>query len=430
MKTTMKIKYVIIFLLFVFILPLSAANPPDFEYAANVSRQSVVYIAVYASVKTSQGVKYTKTGYGSGTIVDEAGHIVTNFHVVKGGDYFQAVLYNGAECSFEKINKSYYVSDKATDIAVMKMKRPSGVYFRPIKRADSSNLKAGQWVIAAGSPYGLKHSITFGIVSSIGRFDVGFAEIEDFIQTDVPINPGNSGGPLINIKGEMVGINTAIRTVSGGFQGISFAIPSNLVFRVYSDLINYGYVRRGWLGLLVKNEFRESGGDNYNVRVVSVLDKSPAQFAGIRKGDLVREVDDEIINSKGELLKIVKNRRIGNNLTIVVDRNGTILSFKLRLIEKRKYLKYGNDIEIIFDKYGFQVDLDAERRRTVITHVSAFKLQRHKNAIRQGDIVLSINNKTVSSPESFFSICRRYQYKIKVLNILRDNKVYVIKFGK
>jgi serine protease Do len=238
-----------------------------------------------------------KTGYGSGTIVSDDGYVVTNYHVVKEGRFYLALLHDGSECRFVRFSDGrHYLHDEGTDLAVLKLES-RGARFTPVTFGDSTRLREGESVIAVGNPYGLRHSVTSGIVSSLGRNDVGFAEIEDFIQTDVPINPGNSGGPLVNLKGEMVGVNTAIRTVSGGFQGISFAIPSDMVRKVFSELVAYGRVRRGWLGLLVKEE--PAGGERRQIRVVSVLQNSPAIRAGIQPGDLILEADGEPLFSKG-----------------------------------------------------------------------------------------------------------------------------------
>ncbi len=406
---------------------LSAEN---FEFAAESAKKSVIYISVFEKVNTSGGAKYSKIGYGSGTIIDDDGSIVTNNHVVKGGDYFQAMLYDGTECNFEKVKGKYYISDLATDLSVMKLQKINGIQFVPIPSASSDDLKAGQWVIAIGSPYGLKNSITSGVISSVGRYDVGFTEIEDFIQTDVPINPGNSGGPLVNSDGRMIGINTAIRTVSGGFQGISFAIPSSMVMKVFNDLITYGKVRRGWLGLLVKNEFRESESGNYDVRVVSVITSSPAESSGLREGDIIREINKEIINSKGEMLKIVKNSPVGGTLEVILDRNGKIFIYKVVLVEKNSYMKFGKSIEVILDRYGLEFDFDANKNLVIVTYVSPFRSETHKNMLSPGDVILSVNNKNVKNMETFYNVVENSSYNIYSVEVLRESRKIGIKFNE
>lgn len=406
---------------FILLLPGSLLNAENFEYAAGTATKSVIYISVFQKISTSEGVKYSKIGYGSGTIINQNGFVITNSHVVKGGEYFQAMLYDGTECTFEKINGRFYISDSATDLSVMKLEQKDGRKFIPISAASSDNLKAGQWVIAVGSPYGLKNSITSGVISSVGRYDVGFTEIEDFIQTDVPINPGNSGGPLVNQSGEMIGINTAIRTVSGGFQGISFAIPSNMVIRVFNEIITFGKVRRGWLGLLVKNEFIDSESGNYDVRVVSVIENSPAQKVGIKEGDIVREIDGEIINSKGEMLKIVKNSPVGNSLEMVIDRSGKIKSYKIGLTEKNSYLKHGKSREIIMEKYGLEFDTDSNKNLVVVTYVSPFRIEIHRDMLNTGDIILSVNGSRIKNIDQFYNVVDKSSYNIYGVEILRNS---------
>ncbi len=218
-----------IFTLFLIFIPLVIfANPSEFNMyfinASGTAKGSVVNISAYERIVTDSRTKLVRVSYGTGTIISKHGFVVTNHHVVKRGDFFRAVSSDGRTFEMQLFdNGKYYVSDNKTDIAVLKLDNRDGTVFKPIKIADSTLLNEGEWVLAIGNPYGLRQSITAGIVSSKGRDSIGFTDIEDFIQTDVSINPGNSGGPLINLKGEMVGINTAIRSGSGGFQGISFA---------------------------------------------------------------------------------------------------------------------------------------------------------------------------------------------------------------
>ncbi len=274
-----------------------------FIAAAERARPSVVNISVYLSEGTGPGKTYKKTADGTGTIITTAGHIVTNCHVVEKGDYYRAVLFNNRTVELERINgNGYYYADFKTDIAVLKIVNSGDEkYFRPVTFDDQEGLREGEWVLAIGNPYGLRQSITGGIVSSTGRNNIGFADIEDFIQSDVSINPGNSGGPLINLKGEMVGLNSAIRTVSGGFQGISFAIPVSIVRHVSSELIRYGKVRRGWLGIIAKEVPSATDSNTDSVEIMSVVKNSPAQSAGLKAGDIIRTIDGNHVMSLNSL---------------------------------------------------------------------------------------------------------------------------------
>lgn len=314
------------FFLFLMVRPccrLMAEMHSDFIMAAEKAGKSVVFIIIGAD---SEGVC---SSYGTGTIISSSGYIVTNYHVVRNETRFSAQLPDGSHCQFEKLpNGLFYAADSATDIAVMKL--ASGRTFIPIESAPSSELRSGEWVLAIGNPYGLSSTITSGIVSSLHRSDVGFADIEDFIQSDVPINPGNSGGPLVNLEGKMVGMNTAIRTMTGGYQGISFSIPSELVVEVSNELIRYGHVRRAWIGLLVR-ERKESR----NIVVIdTVLNGSPAEKAGLKKGDIIREANGEIVTGKRKLIRIIRSMPLNSTLALVIERNKSLSAVSVRLTEK------------------------------------------------------------------------------------------------
>ncbi len=297
---------------------------PDFVNAAHKAKLSVVFILIGGETPGEASC------YGTATILSTDGYVVTNYHVVRGENTFVAVLPDGTRCAFEKLKaNSFYLSDPETDIAVMKLS--GGNKFVPVETTPSTSLRVGEWVLAVGNPYGLSSTITSGIVSSFHRSDVGFAEIEDFIQTDVPINPGNSGGPLVNSEGKMVGMNTAIRTTTGGYQGISFAIPSEMVVFVSRELIQYGYVRRGWIGLVV----REVGENNVVISVDSVIKGSPAARAGLRKGDRIREANGKVITSRGELTRIIKNFHLNSDLALVIERENDFFVVSIPVIEKK-----------------------------------------------------------------------------------------------
>ncbi|MBP7901438.1 MAG: trypsin-like peptidase domain-containing protein [Spirochaetes bacterium] len=388
----------------------------DISHAAKKAKESVILITVFSSKLINGKIVYSKTGYGSGTIISSKGHVVTNYHVVKKGDYYIATLSDGTETEFEQLESNdYFRYDSETDLALMRLK-PGG--YIPIELADSSNSSEGETVIAVGNPYGLRHSITSGIISSMGRCDIGFSAVEDFIQTDVPINPGNSGGPLINLKGQMIGINSAIRTSNGSFQGISFAIPSYIVKKVAEDLLTYKRVRRGWIGILVKEEFED---DKRNVKIISITSGSPAQKAGLKKGDIIKEADGTLINSKGSLIRIIKNKDIDTELFLTISRKGILLDKKLFFSEN--ITETNGSYDRIRQKYGFSVSKDSDGL-AVISDVSSFsKIE----SLEVGDSILAVNGKKTPDMTTFLKRIRSNSYRINSVLIKRGSEHYFFK---
>lgn len=229
-----------------------------------------------------------QSGLGSGVIVGKDGYILTNNHVIKGADDIKVKLSDKREFKGKIIG-----TDQKTDLAVIKIEADN---LPVIKLGDSDKLKIGETVIAVGNPFGLNQTVTSGIVSAKGRANVGIADYEDFIQTDAAINPGNSGGALVNIKGEVIGINTAIVSSSGGYMGIGFAIPSNMAKAVMDSLLNTGKVIRGWLGISIQPitpELSKQFGtkDEKGALIGDVVEGGPAEKAGIQAGDIIVEFD-------------------------------------------------------------------------------------------------------------------------------------------
>lgn len=423
----MKIKATV----FLLLISLTAyANPSEFNRyfinASGVAKPSVVNISAYEKKGRDSGGKLVRVSYGTGTIISKHGFIVTNYHVVKKGDYFKAVCSDGKTYDMQLFdNGRYYISDNKTDIAVLKLDNRDGSVFNPIKVGDSNLLNEGEWVLAIGNPYGLRQSITAGIVSSKGRDDIGFTDIEDFIQTDVSINPGNSGGPLINLRGEMVGINTAIRSGSGGFQGISFAIPSNIVRQVCTELTEFGRVRRGWLGLIARERDLSHNSDKKIVEIVSVIRNSPSDTAGIRQGDVIKEIASKKIESLGTMLKLIGNMGIGSKLQITVSRKGKIHDIALVLREKEEYERMRSDLYHLFQSYGIEVDEDSVSGRIVVSYVSPGSLYRE---VEQGDIIISVNSRKTENIDEFLEQFRRSGRRIDTVEVMRDSGIYELNF--
>jgi serine protease Do len=269
---------------------------------------------------------------GSGVIVSADGYLVTNNHVV--GENVREITVTLPD---KREAKGRVVgTDAATDIALLKVDTKG---LSTVAWADSSRLQVGEWVLAIGSPFQLSQTVTAGIVSATGRANVGFAEYEDFIQTDAAINPGNSGGALINMRGELVGINTGIFTQSGGYQGIGFAIPSNLARKMVDDLLKYGEVHRGTIGGIITIDHltpqvaEDLGVNTTSGAVVTKMQRASAAYdVGIRPGDVIVRFNSTAIDDPSQLYRLVADARIGSEATIRVLRNGRTLDFKVPIV--------------------------------------------------------------------------------------------------
>ncbi len=263
--------------------------------------------------------KWKEQSLGSGVIVSGDGYIITNNHVVEKADEIRVTLYDKRSFRGKVVG-----ADPKTDIAVVKI---SAEKLPTIPLGDSDRLQVGEFVLAIGNPFGLSHTVTMGIISAVGRANVGIADYEDFIQTDAAINPGNSGGPLVNVKGELIGINTAIFSRSGGYQGIGFAVPSNMARLVMDQLMKQGKIVRGWLGVTIQDitpELSQKFGlkDSRGALVGDVSKGSPAEKAGILRGDVVLEFNGKEIKSVGGLRNMVAQSKVGSQATVKILRNG------------------------------------------------------------------------------------------------------------
>ncbi len=256
---------------------------------------------------------------GSGVIVDaNHGYILTNHHVVAEADEISVQLSDGRNLTARLVG-----SDSETDIALLQVDDTSGLVALPF--ANSDQLRVGDFVVAIGNPFGLGHSVTSGIVSGLGRSGLGIEGYEDFIQTDASINPGNSGGALVNLRGELVGVNTAILSKSGGNMGIGFAIPINMARNILNQLSEFGEVQRGRLGVSVQNltpDLARAFGitDRHGAVVTQVEPGSAAERAGLQSGDIVLEVNGQAVQSAADLRNVVGLMRVGEEVTLKVQR--------------------------------------------------------------------------------------------------------------
>ncbi len=272
------------------------------------------------------GRKYSVENVGSGIILNSKGYILTNYHVIEKIDRILIKLYDGKEYFAKIIGYDSYTDLAALKISSLRrLPKPSF--------GQSVDLNVGEWVMAIGNPYGLEGTVTVGVISGTGRTDLGISHYENFIQTDASINPGNSGGPLINIEGEIIGINTAVAAIG---SGVGFAIPIEMALAIGDQLINNGFVKRGWLGIGIQNLTPElantfSSKTQEGVLVNKVENKTPAQLGGMLRGDIIIQYDSKIISSLKNFQKLVADTSIGRVVLIKILRDGQekILQIKI-----------------------------------------------------------------------------------------------------
>ncbi|MDA0917314.1 MAG: DegQ family serine endoprotease [Proteobacteria bacterium] len=291
------------------------------------------------------GKKRKAQSLGSGFIIDETGYVITNNHVIDNAEKIMVILYDDTSFEATVIGK-----DPKTDVALLKID-PKKTKLTAVKFGDSNNLRVGDWVMAIGNPFGFGGTVTAGIVSARGRNLSG--SYDDYIQTDASINRGNSGGPLFDIKGNVVGINTAIFSQSGGSVGIGFAVSSNLAKQVTDQLKQYGRTKRGWLGVLIQ-EITQEIADSLGMKsakgalVSSATEGGPAEKAGVKTGDVILKFNDIEIESMKELPKVVAGTPVGKSVPLVILRNGKELTLnvvlgELELAEKENLIGQANN---------------------------------------------------------------------------------------
>jgi serine protease Do len=271
-------------------------------------------------------------GSGTGFIVDSKGYIITNNHVIDKADRVKVVL-NGEE---DEYRARVIGVDAETDVAVLKIDTKKAL--TPVQVGNSDGVEVGDWVIAIGSPFGLQATVTAGIVSATGR-DLGAGQFQHFLQTDAAINPGNSGGPLLNARGEVIGINTMIATHSGSYEGIGFALPSNMAVKVYNDIIRCGRVVRGSIGIQWSKNGSQTDtlgglGLDHGVIVEVVAPKGPAGRAGIKPDDIIVAMNDHPVKNGDELVNKVADMAIGSAANFTVDRDGKRVDFKVEIQDR------------------------------------------------------------------------------------------------
>lgn len=308
---------------------------PDLVKASNLSKLAVVYIESRSTLAgTYFGRRSNEASTGSGVIISENGYIATNHHVIEGGDEIMVLMEDGHEYEAKLIG-----SDPSSDLALLKV---AGKGLPHLKFGDSDSLMVGEWVLAIGNPFRLYSTVTAGIVSAKSR-NINILDetgIESFIQTDAAVNPGNSGGALVDTRGQLMGINTAIMTYSGKYEGFSFAIPSNIARKVLEDIREFGSTRRGWLGVVIRpvdaSSAKESGlNDIAGVIIEAVNASSAAEAAGLEAGDVITSIDGQRIVTSPDFIGKVGQHRPGDILRIKYFRNGKEKETSVKLSDSR-----------------------------------------------------------------------------------------------
>ncbi len=350
--------------------------------------------------------EFTQRSLGSGFIINQKGYIVTNNHVVENADKIRVKLKNGKEFDASIVGR-----DPKTDLALIKIE--SGSDLPVVALGDSGSLKIGEWVVAIGNPFGLEHTVTAGIVSAKGRV-IGSGPYDNFIQTDASINPGNSGGPLINMNGEVVGINTAIQA---GGHGIGFAIPINLAKGIIEQLQKYGDVTRGWIGVVIQ-DISDELSEYYGIEkgkgalVSEVVPGDPADKAGINAKDIILEVDGKPVESSRDLSRMIADIQVGKVIDIKVLRNGKEKIFTVKIAKRPEdtKIRIGHTEKTEEDELGIQVSklTDETARRFNITDTEGIVVTDIKSGgkgdqagIQDGDIIKEINHKTIATIEDY-----------------------------
>jgi len=353
-----------------------------------------------------------ESSLGSGFIISEDGYIVTNNHVVKDADQVKVILHDNKE-----FNATVVGTDPMTDLALIKIEAKN---LMPLKFGSSSKAEVGSWVVAIGSPFGLEQTVTAGIVSAKGRI-IGSGPYDDFIQTDASINPGNSGGPLLNLDGEVIGINTAI--VKAG-QGIGFAIPSDLATGIISQLTQQKSVSRGWMGVAIQEVTQQLAQyyelkDVKGVYVAKVFEGEPAEKAGIQIGDVIYQINDKPVNSSRDLTMTVAGISVGDTVNVKLIREGNEKTIKVKLGKRPS-----DDLEIMtnnedFDIFGFKlkpINSDVARKLGYPENIKNLVVVDVKpgskasaSIVRQGDLLLEINRHKIETIEEY----QQYLKKVK-----------------
>lgn len=375
--------------------------------------------------------EFPQDSLGSGFIIDEQGYILTNNHVIERADKIKVLLSDEEELDAEVVGR-----DPKTDIALIKIEPTKPL--QPVKMGNSDKLEVGEWVIAIGNPFGLEHTVTAGIVSAKGRV-IGAGPYDDFIQTDASINRGNSGGPLINMRGEVVGINTAIIERA---QGIGFAIPINMAKQILHQLKEKGEVTRGWLGVMIQKvtpELAKQFGleKSEGALVAQVMEGSPAKKAGIKREDIIIEFDHKKIHKMSELPRIVANTPVGKRVEVKVIRQGREKELKVMVAElkEEKVAKaegfatekeLGLTVQDLTPEIAKHLGI-SEKAGVLVSEVKVGS-PAHEAGIRRGDIIKEIDRQPIEDLKGYKRQMAKLKGKDDILMLIQreENTFFVV----
>ncbi len=384
------------------------------------------------SGKVPRQGRFKVPGSGSGVVIHEDGYIVTNNHVIS----------NGVEAEVHFSDESTLVAeiiaqDPDTDLALLKVEAPHKLPSATF--GDSSTVKVGQWVLAVGNPFGLDRTVTLGVVSGIGRDNMNLSRYENFIQTDASINPGNSGGPLFNLRGEVIGINTAIINFA---QGIGFAIPSNMASHIIEQLKAGGKVIRGWLGVGIQPltpQLASKFGvpDGKGILVNEVFAEDPADQAGLLSGDIITQIGNERLESPNQLSRVVAGFSPGDTVLVHVIRDGTLLKLPVLLgVKKDKPIvasspptvvevDLGIDVSPMTEELAQQFSLEQTTGILVVRVVQGTTA--YAEGLRKGDVIQEVNRTAVPTMKKFKEILEAVRPgETILLRILRESKAFFV----
>jgi serine protease Do len=379
--------------------------------------------------------EHKEQSLGSGVIVSEDGYIVTNNHVIEKAQEIKVLLSNKKDYKAKLIG-----ADPKTDIAVIKIEAKG---LTALPWGDSNKLRVGEIVFAIGNPFGLNQTVTMGVIGAVGRANVGIADYEDFIQTDAAINPGNSGGALINARGELIGINTAILSRTGGYQGIGFAVPSSMARQVIDSLVKYKKVVRGWLGVSIQevtSDLAEEFGvkDLKGALVSGVMKGSPAEKAGIKQGDVILQYNGKVVEDTGHLRNMVSQTPIGTRVKAKLLRQKKEVEVEVVIAELPKKMAEASSRntdesedkeeensalsglvvrELTPDLAG-RLGIDENEKGVVVVKVDPDS-KVFEAGIRPGDVILQINQKDIGTIEDYKKAASKIRSKERVLLLIR-----------
>lgn len=361
---------------------------------------------------------------GSGVIINaKKGYVVTNFHVIDDANEIKVATSDGREFEAKLVG-----ADEHTDLALLELKDASNL--TEIAMTDSDNIEVGDFAVAIGNPYGLGQTVTSGIVSALGRSGLNIENIENFIQTDAAINSGNSGGALLNLKGELIGINTAIMAPSGGNIGIGFAIPTNMVKNVVNQLLDFGEVKRGMLGVtgteLNADLAQNFGYDKRNGAFVNEVQAgSAADKAGIKSGDIITSINGKEVTSFGQLRAIVATQRAGSKVQIGLFRDGRQMVVDVTLDENSVYANTGNASELSQAFSGAKLANAKDSKGVEITSVEKGSIAQ-RLGLKEGDIITAVNRAKVKNLNDLKKNLEGSKGKINALRIQRgETELYI-----